>query len=121
MDETTFTTLLRRAKKLRGDYGVGYQRGIRRLYHGTSFGDQKEHDAMAADPGELGRGYRDGIEGREIEPRPGRPWPADHKPTRIFTVRLPEDLYAKARSLGSSWFEKAIESAPDLEHKKVTR
>ena len=54
------------------DYFHGYQRGLRRLYHGARFGTAEEHARWSAlgtgdDPRvELGRGYRDGFAGAEV-------------------------------------------------------
>lgn len=79
MDEITFKALMGRARLLRSDYGAGYQTGLRRHYHGKQFGNPQELAALAkaglnGDPRvELGRGYRDGLAGREPEPLIGRP------------------------------------------------
>ena len=54
-------------------YWEGYQRGLRRAYHGESFGTAEEHalwlgasDNYGDDPirRARGEGYRDGLEGR---------------------------------------------------------
>ena len=49
------------------DYWAGYQRGLRRRYHGENFGTDAEHELWLSlkgdsDPArdERGRGYRDG-------------------------------------------------------------
>lgn len=69
MDEKQFRTAMLRARAIGGDYASGYQRGLRRLYHGESFGTAEEHSRWLAlgldgDPREdLGRGYRDGLAG----------------------------------------------------------
>ena len=79
MNEATFQTLARRARLLTSDYGAGYLTGLRRHYHGESFGNPQELAALAAaglngDPRvELGRGYRDGLAGVEPQPLTGRP------------------------------------------------
>lgn len=76
MDERTYQSAMRRARALSAgsdaEYWMGYQRGLRRRYHGEAFGTPEEHAlwmAMAEDAdgvrAERGRGYRDGFEGRE--------------------------------------------------------
>jgi hypothetical protein len=54
------------------DYWQGYQRGLRRVFLGEAFGTKEEHQkwlSLIADPYrvELGRGYRDGLEGKSHE------------------------------------------------------
>lgn len=79
MDEPRFRSLMARARMLRSDYGVGYQTGLRRHYHGDQFGNPAELAVMAAagldgdTRVELGRGYRDGLAGRDPAPLMGRP------------------------------------------------
>ena len=70
LDEKQFRLLARRAQLLASDYGIGYLRGLRRRYFGAVFGTADEHaqwSRMGLDGYrvELGRGYRDGYEGRE--------------------------------------------------------
>lgn len=73
MERERFETEIRRAKAL-GDLGTpeqsaywqGYQRGLRRGYHGAAFGTEAEHQTMLALAGDpqrdaRGRGYRDGL------------------------------------------------------------
>jgi DNA-binding transcriptional regulator YiaG len=66
--EATFRSLLTMASALpRGDYRRGYERGVRRAYHGVRFGTEEEHHAWRSFDGhraELARGYRDGLAGR---------------------------------------------------------
>lgn len=69
MDEKRFQTYMLAARSLGGDYGAGYQRGLRRHYHGERFGTDAEHEAflsMGQDGyrTETGDGYRDGAAGR---------------------------------------------------------
>lgn len=71
MNERDFRDLMARVKLIGGDYAAGYQRGLRRLYHGEVFGTDEDH-AKWMSLGlngdlreELGRGYRDGYEGME--------------------------------------------------------
>lgn len=116
MDERTFQAFARRAKQLQGDYGAGYRRGLHRHYHGERFGEPGEHEVWVRmglddDPREeMGRGYRDGLEGREPEPRPGRP------PGRIATAsvsfRLTPERAEKLRALGGvEWLNAALDRA----------
>ena len=70
MDENEFKNLMRRAQRDAGDYATGYQRGLRRHYHGERFGTTAEHTkwtSLGQDGDhreELGRGYRDGLTGQ---------------------------------------------------------
>jgi len=83
MDETTFQHEMSRARMMRehdwpnGDYWLGYQRGLRRAYHGSSFGTAEEHALWLsliddADSGrrERGKGYQAGLTGRPDDCRP---------------------------------------------------
>lgn len=52
----------------RSDYWMGYQRGLRRRYHGTNFGTDQEHQLWQTATGDQSRddrvaGYRDGYYG----------------------------------------------------------
>ena len=54
----------------RADYWIGYQRGLRRAYHGENFGTEREHTLWleavnSDDPMRMarGEGYRDGLRG----------------------------------------------------------
>jgi hypothetical protein len=54
----------------RAEYWTGYQRGLRRAYHGERFGTPQEHALwmQAADSADVlrkqrGQGYRDGLKG----------------------------------------------------------
>lgn len=109
MNEATFQTLARRAKLLTSDYGGGYLTGLRRHYHGESFGNPQELAALAAaglngDPRvELGRGYRDGLAGVEPQPLVGRPpLPADQRaePTHPRSVRLTDGEWTELQRRG---------------------
>lgn len=50
MDKKQFQSLMNMAKSMqsvdhdRADFWRGFQRGIRRMYHGENFGTQEEHD-----------------------------------------------------------------------------
>jgi hypothetical protein len=74
MDEDTFKRRMAMAQQFaeltNADYYRGYMRGLRRLHHGESFGTEAEHIQwfeLSGDRADLGRGYRDGFEGREPE------------------------------------------------------
>lgn len=49
----------------RRTYWGGYSRGARRLAHGETFGTPEEHELLLARDDEYGRGYRDGLAGRD--------------------------------------------------------
>jgi len=72
MDERKFRLLMKMAKSLqsvdadRADYWIGFQRGVRRAYHGDNFGTEEEHQKyMNCRDGEyrlqLQTGYRAGF------------------------------------------------------------
>jgi len=66
MNEMQFRGLMEEAKRIGGDYGAGYQSGLRLRYHGQNFGTPAEHDtwmAMSGHRQEQGDGYRDGFAG----------------------------------------------------------
>ena len=66
MNESKFKTYMEAARSLGGDYSSGYQRGLRRHYHGEDFGTEAEHQKwLTLDDyrQELGDGYRDGFAG----------------------------------------------------------
>jgi len=78
MNEERFKTLMLRAKTFQGitdpEYWRGFQRGLRRLYHGENFGTEEEHrvwDGLVKERGELnrrqlGEGYRAGCHAGEL-------------------------------------------------------
>lgn len=73
MNDRTFGREMATAKMMletddNQDYWAGYQRGLRRAYHGESFGTEQDHEQWLglvddADPQRQsrGRGYRDGL------------------------------------------------------------
>jgi hypothetical protein len=116
VDEQTFKSLSRRAKLLTSDYGSGYLTGLRRHYHGESFGDPAELAAIEARNDERARGYRDGVAGKEPAPlrhRPPLPEDAERSDKQPRTIRLGATHWAKLRQLGMGWLESAIDNAPD--------
>lgn len=67
MNEQKFKTFMAAANTVEGDYSTGYQRGLRRHYHGENFGTEAEHDKWSGLDGhrqDLGDGYRDGAAGK---------------------------------------------------------
>jgi hypothetical protein len=76
MDREKFEHELRKAQTMgklgdKTDYWQGYQRGLRRRFHGDTFGTDEEHELwmdLIHDPdltrAERGRGYRDGYHGK---------------------------------------------------------
>lgn len=77
LSEAQFQHEMSRAKTFQGiepdqaEYWIGYQRGLRRAFHGENFGTAKEHSLWldAADSNDLlrkqrGQGYRDGLSGQ---------------------------------------------------------
>lgn len=66
MNDQKFKAYMEAARTLGGDYAAGYQRGLRRHYHGEKFGTAAEHERWLAMDGhrqEQGDGYRDGFAG----------------------------------------------------------
>lgn len=118
MDAATFQALARRAKLLGGDYGAGYQRGLRRAHHGEAFGTADEHalwSRLGLDGDirtELGRGYRDGLAGADPQPLIGRPAIAAGEQSTTLTFRLSAAQRAKLDGLGGAgWLRKQIDAA----------
>ena len=73
MDKVIFEHEMSKAKAFkdadpdRADYWAGYQRGLRRAYHGENFGTESEHALWLAtinnediSKQQRGKGYRDG-------------------------------------------------------------
>lgn len=77
MDKSQFESLMEQAELLKmvepecSDFYKGYQRGLRRLYHGNSFGTEDEHILWFNIPNDdsdiirqqRGSGYRRGFAG----------------------------------------------------------
>lgn len=72
---------MRRAESspIKQDYWMGYQRGLRRHFHGEKFGTEDEHTLwleMISDEDEQraarGRGYADGLAGMPLEEAMGK-------------------------------------------------
>ena len=67
MNENKFKTYMAAAESMGSSYSEGYKRGLRRLYHGSNFGSDNEHEKWMGLGGgrqEHGDGYRDGFYGR---------------------------------------------------------
>lgn len=76
MDQAIFTRYMHQAKLLQSDhpdYYAGYQRGLRRRYHGENFGTEEEHQKWM-DPNRQGvntlmqKAYVDGFNGLSPDP-----------------------------------------------------
>lgn len=74
MHKTTFKSEILKARTFRergerSDYWLGYERGLRRGFHGVRYGTEQDHEiwlSLAADAGdrtrrERGQGYRNGL------------------------------------------------------------
>jgi hypothetical protein len=72
-----------------------------------------QESALAARRAELGRGYRDGFEGKQPEPKIGRPELPPDEQTSPRTVRLNDERAEKLKRLGRAWLEKAIDRAKE--------
>ena len=83
MNQQQFTRLMTQARAVPGDYSTGYQRGLRRHFHGEQFGTDEEHKLWSSmglhgdHRHELGRGYRDGITG--VSPRGSSAGPVERR------------------------------------------
>lgn len=91
MTEQEFKRLMAEAKRIGGDYGAGYQRGLRRHYHGEKFGEPGEHELWVSLDGSRqaqGDGYRDGVAGR-APARSGGPVPTTERVAQ-YEARLAE-------------------------------
>lgn len=114
MNEHEFKRLMSMAKLIPGDYSAGYQRGLRRHYHGDKFGTDAEHNLwlkMGIDGDhrtELGKGYRDGLAGREPAPK-GRP--ATMQDGKRVNVYLDQPSLDRAADLGDGNVSAGIRKA----------
>lgn len=66
MNTQKFKSYMAAVKTLKDDYSRGYQRGLRRHYHGDKFGTEEEHQKFHSMTGvrqEIGDGYREGYAG----------------------------------------------------------
>ncbi|QIR16624.1 hypothetical protein [Shewanella aestuarii] len=77
MEFKKFKAYMLTAEKMSCDYSRGYKHGLRRCYHGESFGTEQEHDQYMqmgiTDEyrKEIGDGYRDGFAGKAPKNRHG--------------------------------------------------
>ncbi len=71
MTDDKFMHLMMRARTMdhvgleSAEYWRGYERGLRRTFHGERFGTDEEHGRWTERSDELGRGYHDGLLGQE--------------------------------------------------------
>ena len=124
MTEKKFRSEMRRAKTMmensnhtdvfNADYWAGYQRGLRRAYHGENFGTADEHARWLSlverddeRSRRRGQGYRDGIAFEEISSRMGRP-PMSDETTETVGVRLPVSVVARVPEPRSEWIRNLI-------------
>ncbi len=110
------------------DYGKGYQRGLRRYYHGESFGSPEEHElwlSLSDDRQELGDGYRDGFAGnppRGVHGNTGlRNAAKKIKSDATLTIRLPKDKKNAYEKLAQADGKKVIQWILDLCDAEVAR
>lgn len=106
MNDQKFKAYMEAARTLGGYYAAGYQRGLRRLYHGEAFGTEADHQKWLAMDGhrqEQGDGYRDGFAGsppRGFHGNTGRRNAAhDVTPDSHLHIRVPSSkkaAYVKA-------------------------
>lgn len=84
MNESKFKSLMLRSDALyrgdRPDYYAGYQRGLRRAYHGENFGTEQEHELWLslaerrdAASQERGEGYLAGLAAMDADELPETP------------------------------------------------
>lgn len=78
------------ASVLSSDYSNGYQRGLRRLHHGSAFGTEDDHKRWHAATGERGQGYRDGLAGKP----PAGYHPQESQPVSHIHIEVPRSLKA---------------------------
>ena len=121
MTEQKFRSEMRRAMAMekttdtdRAEYWRGYQRGLRRAYHGKKFGTTEEHTLWLSlverddeRSKQRGQGYRDGIAFEEISSRMGRP-PMSDEATETVGVRLPESVVSRIPEPRSEWIRNLI-------------
>jgi len=118
MTEQKFKSEMRRARTMqetsddpmRSEYWAGYQRGLRRAYHGKKFGTEAEHASWSAAINSLdesrkqrGLGYADGLSCGAITSQIGRPRLFDEMLDKIpVTIEMKNALEKKAESSGLS-------------------
>ena len=121
MTEQKFRSEMRRAMAMekstdtdRAEYWRGYQRGLRRAYHGIKFGTEGEHalwlsliDRDDDRSKQRGQGYSDGIAFEEISSRMGRP-PISDEETASVGVRLPASVVDRIPEPRSEWIRNII-------------
>ncbi len=66
MQEQQFAIFIQYVTPPKNYYDLGYQRGLRRFYHGEKFGTQSEHEEwmnLSGNRKNMGKGYQDGFSG----------------------------------------------------------
>lgn len=121
MTEKTFQLEMRRAKMMiplepdRIHWWTGYQRGLRRAYHGEKFGTVAEHKkwwSLADETGDewrvqRGLGYRAALEFAKMSGKPGRPLVSD-SPTVVISARVPAPVAAQIPDPKGDWIRTAL-------------
>lgn len=121
MTEQKFRSEMRRAMAMekttdidRAEYWRGYQRGLRRAYHGEKFGTPEEHalwlslaDRADERSKQRGQGYRDALAFGYISSKMGRP-PMSDEPTETVGVRLPASVVDRIPEHRSEWIRNLI-------------
>ena len=119
MTEQKFRSEMRRAQTMQrredsepmeAEYWAGYQRGLRRAFHGEKFGTAEENalwpslsDRRDERSKQRGRGYRDGIAFAEISGQIGRPRVGDECLEKITVpTELREAMEKRSEELGIS-------------------
>jgi len=121
MNEQRFRSEMRRAQAMgragncyEADYWNGFQRGLRKAYHGEKFGTPEEHalwlslvDRDDETSKQRGRGYRDGLVCDEVVGRRGRP-PITGEETETVGVRLPLSTIEQIPKPRSEWIRDTV-------------
>lgn len=123
MTEQKFKSEMRRTEAMRktsdpmmAEYYAGYIRGLRRAYHGESFGTTEEHEKLleesTAEDGlasqrQRGTGYRDGLAFGELSGRMGRPSISGERTVSI-TLRVPVSVRNRIPEPRGEWVRGVI-------------
>ena len=118
MNAQTFRSLLAQGRAVGGHYGRGYQRGIRRHFHGKIFGTEAEHEQWMKRGSEdcrdaLGRGYRRGLAGLPPAGRPALRPMIDDQPQKRRQISITDRYSELARKIGDGKLSEGIRRALD--------
>ena len=106
MNESEFNRLMGLVPN--SPYGTGYRRGLRRAFHGDSFGTEQEHETWLAREDSSGNGYRTGLAGEEPGKR-GRP----QSGAVPITVTVSPEHKARLLEIGNGNLSAGIRRAVD--------